>query len=376
MKNILLSLATLKVGTGKSTLVKFIIAALGVDTSEVAYACFTGKAAEVLRHKGNENAMTLHRLLYDSFPKSGGGFYRKPKDIIDYQIVVVDEISMAPKSMIEMLLKHNVYVIMLGDPMQLPVIDKNETHDYLDHPHIFLDEVMRQAAESEIIQMTMKIRAGEDIQPFKGNEVIVIPENELLEGHLRWADQIITATNAKKDAINAKMRELLGYEGIVQDGERVICTRNYWEDFDENGEGVLVNGLTGTIHNPFTSFRRVPGYIKVAKHTLPTVCGSFTPDYGATFNHVEMDKNIFEEGKPCVDWKDSFTLNRMKFKIGDVIPREFAYAYAISCHKAQGSEYDKVLVLEEGFPYSKAEHARWLYTACTRASKKLVLVRG
>ena len=62
-------------------------------------------------------------------------------------------------------------------------------------------------------------------------------------------------------------------------------------------------------------------------------------------------------------------------KIGDIIPREFAYGYAITCHKSQGSEFEKVLVLEESFPFEKKEHARWLYTACTRASEKLVLLR-
>ena len=55
-------------GTGKSTLVKFAIAALGVAPEKVAYATYTGKAAEVLRKKGNEGACTLHRLLYNHIP--------------------------------------------------------------------------------------------------------------------------------------------------------------------------------------------------------------------------------------------------------------------------------------------------------------------
>ena len=145
-------------GTGKSTLVKFAIAALGVREDRVAYATFTGKAAEVLRKKGNTGACTLHKLLYDHFPKPGGGFIRKPKTSLDYDVVVVDEVSMAPKSMIDMLLSHRVYVIFLGDPFQLPQINKDESHDILENAHIFLDEVMRQAAESEIIQISMKIR--------------------------------------------------------------------------------------------------------------------------------------------------------------------------------------------------------------------------
>lgn len=103
-------------GTGKSTLVRFIIQALDVEESKVAYATFTGKAAEVLRKKGNKNAMTLHKLLYDSIPRPGGGFFRKPKISLEYTIIVVDEVSMVPKSMINMLLRHKVFVLFLGDP--------------------------------------------------------------------------------------------------------------------------------------------------------------------------------------------------------------------------------------------------------------------
>ena len=68
-------------GTGKSTLVKVAIEALKVNPSDVAYATFTGKAAEVLRKKGNPGAITLHKLLYDHFPLPTGGYLRKPKQI-------------------------------------------------------------------------------------------------------------------------------------------------------------------------------------------------------------------------------------------------------------------------------------------------------
>ena len=79
-------------GTGKSTLVRFIIEALNIDEEDVVYTAFTGKAAEVLHKKGNKNAMTLHKLLYDSFPKGDGTFFKKPKALIDYKFIVVDEV--------------------------------------------------------------------------------------------------------------------------------------------------------------------------------------------------------------------------------------------------------------------------------------------
>ena len=51
------------------------------------------------------------------------------------------------------------------------------------------------------------------------------------------------------------------------------------------------------------------------------------------------------------------------------------YGYAITCHKSQGSQWDKVLVIEEDFPFAKEEHKQWLYTACTRAAEKLVIIK-
>ena len=363
-------------GTGKSTLVKFAIAALGVREDRVAYATFTGKAAEVLRKKGNTGACTLHKLLYDHFPKPGGGFIRKPKTSLDYDVVVVDEVSMAPKSMIDMLLSHRVYVIFLGDPFQLPQINKDESHDILENAHIFLDEVMRQAAESEIIQISMKIRNGEPIDFMKGKEVIIIPKSELVEGHLTWADQILCGTNATRENINRQMREIYGFSGLPQDGEKMICLRNYWDDCADNGDA-LVNGTTGILRNPFETFRMIPNYIPIDNHRMDVIQGDFVTSDGSTFNSVEMDKKFLIDGVKCItDGKILFRLGKLKNKIGDIVPREFAFGYAITTHKAQGSEWDKVLVIEEKFPFPKEEHARWLYTAVTRASEKLVLVRS
>lgn len=175
-------------GTGKSTLVRFIISALDVDEGRVCYTAFTGKAAEVLRKKGNRNVSTLHRLLYESIPREAGGFYRRIKPSIPYDIIIVDECSMAPKELIDILLNHKVYVIFLGDPFQLPPIDKDDDNHLLDNPHIFLDEIMRQAQESEIIRLTMKIRNQEPISFGSSDTVKILHHRELTQGMYSWAD--------------------------------------------------------------------------------------------------------------------------------------------------------------------------------------------
>ena len=361
-------------GTGKTTLVHFIIEALDVEEDKVAYATFTGKAAEVLRKKGNKHAMTLHRLLYDSIPRPGGGFFRKPKFALDYTVVVVDELSLAPKSMIDMLLKHKVFCIFLGDPGQLPMIDKIESHDYLDHPDVFLDQIMRQAAESEIIRLTMKIREGEEIPYGQGSEVMVVPKKDLVTGHMLWADTILTATNATRHGTNTQMRQLLGFEGELNENEVVICKHNYWEDLNDEGDA-LVNGTIGRVKNIYDSFITIPYYIKNDRHRIPTIMCDITPDGGSDFISVNMDKDFLLNECPCVDWRVSYRLGKMRNRIGDIIPRQITYGYALTCHAAEGSEWNKVLVLEESFPFDKTEHKRWLYTAATRASEKLVLVR-
>ncbi len=362
-------------GSGKSTLVRFIIDAIDIDEKKVCYCAFTGKAAEILRKKGNKNVCTLHKLLYEHIPKPNGGFFRKKKLQLEYSIIVVDEISMAPKTLMDLLFSHNVYVICLGDPGQLPPIDKNEDNHLLDNPHIFLDEIMRQAQESEIIQLTMKIRNNESIDYFNGKDVKIIPYSQLTTGVLQWGDQILTATNKKRKTINDQMRLLNGRSGAPQDGDKIICLRNYWDDLSDN-EDALVNGTIGILKNSFKTWREIPKVIKSDIKKFNILMGDLIiPETNDIYNLLEMDYNMFQTEKKCCDWKLSYKLGKLKHKYGEIVPKEFTYAYAITVHKAQGSEWDNIVVLEENFPFDKEEHKRWLYTACTRASKKLVLVR-
>ena len=360
-------------GTGKSTLIKFIIAALpDIDENDVVFTSFTGKATEVLSKKGNKNTCTLHKLLYKSVPRPDGTFFRMPVETIPYKIVVVDEISMVPKTLINQLAKYDIYVLGLGDPFQLPPIDKNEDNHLLEYPHVFLDEIMRQAADSEIIQLTMKIRNGEKITPFKGKEVQVLSKNEINTGMFIWADQILVATNAMRNQINTEMRTLLGREGGPQDGDKIICCRNYWDDMGTEG-GFLVNGTIGYLKDIYPSFVPIPSFTGYKNSSIDVICGNIVTDTEEEFHNLKMDKLMITHGEKSLDSKTQYILGRNP-KYQHLIPYEFLYGYAITCHKAQGSEWGKVLVIEEKFPFNKEEHARWLYTACTRASEKLVLI--
>jgi exodeoxyribonuclease-5 len=358
-------------GTGKSTLVKFIVAALNLRPEEVCYVAFTGKAAKVLREKGCENAMTAHRLLYQSFPRNDGTFYHKPRRPLEYpyKLIVVDEISMLPKEIWDLLISHSIHVIALGDPGQLPPI--GESNGVLDSPHVFLDEIMRQAQESEIIRLTMDIREGKTLTPFRGNEVQVLNKRDVVSGMYLWADQIIVAKNETRRTVNHLMRQYLhnvdNPKPIV--GDKVICLRNDWDHPSEVGD-VMVNGTIGTLtkinitnDNPFL-------------HPMIT-CDFQSEDYteedvknsskDVVFRDVNIDYKLLTEGEPTVtskNWKRFPKIWR---------PREFDYGYCITAHKAQGSEYNKVLVFEEFL--RGGHHTEWLYTAATRAKDKLVIIK-
>ena len=137
-----------------------------------------------------------------------------------------------------------------------------------------------------------------------------------------------------------------------------------------------MNGMTGIVRDPFESFIKLPRYIRSDIKTINTIICNFIPDGedGEVFLNIDFNKNFIEKEEP-LDWKLTYQLGKLKPKIGDLIPKDATYGYAITAHAAQGSEYDNVLVIEESFPFVKTEHARWLYTACTRSAKKLVLVR-
>lgn len=358
-------------GTGKSTLVRFIIDALNLEDWQVAYIAYTGKAAQVLRNKGCHNAMTAHRLLYKSHPDKNGNFIHIPVDsLFPLKLVVVDEISMLPLQMWELLLRHKVHVLALGDPGQLPPV-KALSNGALERPNIFLDEIMRQAAESEIIQLTMEIREGNGLKLKRGKEVRVVDRDEtLMRNFFNWPDQIICGKNDTRCWLNdQRRRDIWGdqYQDEPIIGDKLICLRNDWEFINENMDA-LVNGLTGyltridyNMENPWMD-------------KTPWI--DFQPDYdnAGIFKKIEIDYKLLMTHQPLVTRGPNGTWKEIPKQYH---PHEFDYGYAITCHKAQGSEFDNVVVLEEFLKAeSREDHIRWLYTAATRAAKKLIIVRN
>lgn len=356
-------------GTGKSTLVKYIVESLNVDEEQIVYACYTGKACNVLVKKGLKNVSTLHKLLYFHKPLPDGTFLRFPVPSLDpYKVVIIDECSMLPLEMFKQLLTYNIYIIFLGDPFQLPPINKNEDNHLLDSPHIFLDEIMRQEKESEIIRVSMDIRNNKPLSLFHGNEVKIIKKTDLNTGMLKWADQILCAKNKTRNQINLQMKEVLNKNPkVLEEGDKVICLSNYWDILDSAGNP-LVNGTIGYVSDILESLFIVP-YIIKPEQKIMRLISNITTEIDTSFRQLSMDKKLILEGAQSLTPEQQWKL--MKKRVPPLL--EFAYGYAITYWKAQGSQWKKVLVIEENFPFDKKEHQRALYTALTRAEEKCII---
>lgn len=341
-------------GTGKTTLVNYIIESLGYSIEDVAFATFTGKASLVLQKKGIP-AITLHSLLYTSFRNYDGSFSHIPKKELDaqYKLVVIDEISMTPMELLRTTMAHGIPIIALGDVGQLPPI--GEDNGLLHNPDVILTEIRRQDKDNPIIQLSFDIREGKRILPQKNDNLIIIEKKDLVSGMLTWADQVICGYNETRNTLNKSIRQALEFnDALPMEGEKVICLKNYWTTFSKNTGSPLINGATGEIKN-------------ISLKTKENIRIDFAPDYDTdVFKNIIIDLNPFM-GKPY-EYKPVKKYGRKPV----VEPKYFDWGYAITAHKSQGSQYQKVFVYEEVL--NRAQHKKWLYTAVTRAEEKLILV--
>lgn len=350
-------------GTGKTSCIKYIIDTINIDESEVAFTSYTGKAVQVLKNQGFKNTMTTHQLMYKAKRLPNGSFAFTKRGTLNGspKLVIVDEISMLPLEMWEQLLTYKIHVICLGDPFQLPPI--KQEHDILNHPHIFLNEIHRQAKDNEIIYNSMLVRKGETLPFFQGENMEVISSSKLTQEKVMSVDQVLCATNKTRLNFNHKIRKILGYDEEITDGDRIICTQNYWRMFSTSLDNPLINGTIGVIQHPF---------VRMSNHFGKVILGNFVSDEFDHYTGLELDWMFLHHEQPCITFKEAKRYN-IKW---DHVPLYFSFAYAITCHKAQGSQWDSVLITEERFPFSAEEHARWLYTAITRASKKCIVARN
>jgi exodeoxyribonuclease-5 len=330
-------------GTGKTTLAKHV--AKHVD-GKVLFAAFTGKAALVMRSKGCLGASTIHSLIYKppeseteepSFELSDDSPAAKAK------LIVIDECSMVDSELGRDLLSFGAPVLVLGDPAQLPPV-KGGGFFTGREPDAMLTEVHRQAQDDPIVRLSMEVRAGRSIVPGKYGESEVVERGALDRERVLAADQLLVGRNATRRAYNVRMRERRGFaEPLPMAGDKLVCLRN-------NRRKGLFNGGLWIVKERRA---RKSGIIRMRLAS--------DEEMGGRAVKVSVRKECFVGNLDELDWPA-----RKPFD-------EFDFGYVLTVHKAQGSQWDDVVLFDESFAFPDSRE-RWLYTGITRAAKRLTIV--
>lgn len=356
-------------GTGKTTLVRYLIERLGLKYDEVLFVAFMGKAASQLARNGLP-AKTIHSAIYDLVKvperdengkiilKENGRvktikkFVLKDRISKHLKLIVLDEGSMVNEEIGKDLLSFNLPIIVLGDLNQLPPVFGNSF--FLRKPDVILRKIMRQAEGDPIIWLSQEILAGRRLQPGVYAKSAVIRKDEINNENFIDSSIVITGTNRLRYMINNKFREefkrIKNLE-LPQYGEKLICRKNNWHKMIDDGI-FLTNGTTGFVD-----------YVDKASYNGKTLTIDFRPDFTKTpFRNITFDyKHLYSE--PGVeDEPFSYFNDKMEF------------AYAITVHSSQGSQWEKVLFLDESY-IMRDEFSRraFEYTGITRARSSIII---
>lgn len=330
-------------GTGKSTIAKSIAAGM---KGEVVYAAFTGKAAQVMASKGCTGATTIHKLIYrpDYGHGAFSGFRLNPNSrVASAALVIIDECSMVGEELARDLLSFGTPVLVLGDPAQLPPV-KGAGFFTEAAPDVMLTEIHRQALGNPLVRLSMEVRNGQGLVLGTYGQSQVIGFGDLTDAMLLDADQILVGTNNWRTLQNAHIRRLLGREGpLPMLGDRLICLSNDTDLGISNGETFDV------VQPPAVDGDAVTLCLKRCSETEGE-------EIEATISASEFENDKSGSGRSNFDEH-----------------QRFDFGYAITVHKAQGSQWGNVLILDESRAF-RADGLRWLYTGITRAQERVTVV--
>jgi len=351
-------------GTGKTTLIALIRAKLAqLDANlKVGFASYTGKAARVLKMKLTDQKVllpsdtvgTIHSLIYSPIVNDRKEIVGwQLKEQLDRKLLIIDEASMVDADIWQHLLSYNIPIIVVGDHGQLPPI--HGSFNLMDKPLLRLERIHRQAELNPIIGLSIQAREhGQvrqgiysdtvkkyDLSEFDAQEAV----QELLS-NVKRDTLILCGYNTTRIKLNSHIRNALGFESATPtSGDRVICLRN-------NHKEHIFNGMLGTIVN-------------INKQDDHWYMAEIAMD----------DEPINYRGLISVKQFNAptglnFSDKRSQIMAGDL----FDFGYALTVHKAQGSQAKRVIVFEERFAKMTDDMwRRWLYTAITRAEEELYI---
>ena len=388
-------------GSGKSTITRHAIDALGLEIGSgrrwagVQFAASTGKAALVMTRKGTP-ASTIHSLIYRVSEATPEEIARVRKELADLKaslflmgsaeqafartqiaclelrlahiheprfilndqspvrdcdLIVLDEVSMVGEEMANDLLAFGKPILVLGDPGQLPPI-KGEGAFTSSAPDVMLHEIHRQAAESAIVRLATMARKGEEIAHGAHDEFVwKMRRSDVTPAQMLNGGQVICARNVTRRMLNTAMKAAAGFAGAYPTGaaEKIICLKNRADLGIVNGQFLSLTDVRAVDRLSFTA-------------AVTTEDGQQVAGRPRFYTGHYDDHLAFDPERPRRDWLE------MKGLV------ETCWGYAITCHKAQGSQFPTAVVLDEGFGSSPVDRNRWLYTAITRAEWGLVIL--
>jgi ATP-dependent exoDNAse (exonuclease V) alpha subunit len=411
-------------GTGKTTLVSSLVKSLPVVAKRHVLMAPTGRAAKVLAKYSKRAASTIHRKIYwIRTNKSGNTFITRKENTHTNTIFFVDEASMISennekafgnRSLLDDLIEY-VYegldckLILIGDTAQLPPVHlevspalNEEILERKSNKQIIsreLTEVVRQKENSLILNNATVIRekiAKEDYtfpSIITNNEVIRINTGEDLQDALESAysnnginnTSVICRSNKRANLYNQQIRAKIRWqENEISSGDMLMVVRNnyFWLDesskagFIANGDIIMVTKINETIERYGFRFARASvemvDYPNEKSLDLLLLLDTLTSE-SPTISYDQYQK-LYKE--ICKDYKGQKEINK-KIKEDEFFNAlQIKFAYAITCHKSQGGQWENIFVDIGYFTDQMLDKAylRWLYTAITRATKKLYLI--
>jgi len=395
-------------GTGKSTILPHIIQQLGLDpTTDVAFCAPTGKASKVMAEKLADasiysGARTIHSLIYRpkamkaeqiekniaelqalhaitdtaagkldieksikimhkdlerAYDESAPRFtLNSESDIKNKKLVVCDEASMVGETIADDLRAFGVPILAMGDPGQLPPIGEARGLQK-DRADFFLTEVHRQAEGNPIIRLATLARRGE-LLPYgdygDGVQVVSYRDDKATLDMERDA-QIICGTHRTRWKLTRRIRKAMDYNSTgPMAGEPLIICKN------SRNVGALVNGT-------FVLCETDVGELETGEPYVPVTLR----DEKNSIHVIQAYQGLLEEH--FLKEKNGSTCSKSAAFRARISGEHVDWGWAITCHKSQGSQWDEVVVHDESGVF-RDDASKWLYTAITRAAKRLTVV--
>ena len=352
-------------GTGKTTVFRYFLEGVGLSPSDIIACAYSGKAVNVMCGNGLD-AQTIHSAFYrpmlyrvkDEFGDyvMENGQYKYQLDFVltdsipgNTKLIVIDELSMVPDKIMEDILSFGIPVVGMGDIDQLPPIFGSCS--YMMRPDFYLTEIMRQEKDNPIIMICQSVNAGERLKLGTYGDSRIIDRIPMDYNLISDYDIIICCRNRTRDIFNDTIRlDVLHNPRDPVIGDKIICRQNVKAICDRGRS--LTNGTVGWIDNI------IPGTTTSKKMQI-----DFTPDYDdlALFPNLDLDMGYIH--MPYDERSNAGLRKYIKFE----------YGYTITSHLSQGSQYDRILYIDE--PFGSKDLARALrYTAISRAAKSIDIV--